>query len=296
MSQTESIDFYNALLLILPNRQGFDIQTVTNFAGAYNLKRQFAIKAGQEILHNYAEVVRTHHVQKRPFFDPDGFDFLDPSVQLAYWVDSLLHNCRGALETLGQIVNYVYELGLKKDFKEKGKKKSVSFRNVVDASKAAEAVGIHGILMDIHDDAWFTIINELRNRSYHVVLNTFVPKVGLGTPSLRYTIRFPIDPTKGNLTHRTLDSFLYAGFTFKMASMELAEFANFIIVRLVEYLSQVDAVIVSDCIEISEGRPPQSESTRPTLKISWMKLHSWRNLMDVNDQPFGQIESDDDQE
>jgi hypothetical protein len=287
MNQTQPIDFYGALFRILEKRQGFDAEAVTGFASAYNLKRQFALQAGLSIIGNYAAVIKTRHVLKRPFYDPEEFDFFDPLVQLAYWVDSLLHNCRGALETLGHIVNFVYRLGLRE--------RDVTFVRSLEASETA-AVGVHKILRSIYDDAWFTIVNRLRNRSYHGVVNTFVPKVRYGTPALRYTIRFPIDPTQGNLTHRTLDDFLDAGYTFKMASMELAEFSNFIVVRLEEYLSQIDAVIMGDCSDISEDRPPRSESTRPELRIPWMELRSWRNLIDVRDQPFGQIETDGDLE
>lgn len=283
MKQTESLSIHDALQLILDKRDS-DIQTVTDFAGAYNLKRRFALKAREEIFSNYAEVIRANHVQKNPFIDSGIFDFTEPNIQLAYWIDSLLHNCRGSLETLAQIVNYVYELNLSKNFGEKGKSKLVSFYNVIKASEGKTGVaGIHSILWDIQNDAWFTIINKLRNRSYHVVLNGFIPKIRFGSPLLQYNIRFPIDPSEGNLNHETLDLFLEAGYKFEMASMDLAELTNFIAIRLDEYLSQVDAVIIDDCKVISENKPPKSDSNIPRLKISYMKLHSWRNLIDADE-------------
>lgn len=287
MNSKNSMELYKALELILQKRQGYDIQRITDFAGGYNLKRQFALQARQLILHNYASIVRSQYVPNKPFYDQEDFNFEDPIIQLAYWIDSLLHNCRGALETLGHIVNYVYQLGLKES--------DVTFFTSLKLSKVKEA-SIYQILNDINNDDWFTIVNKLRNRSYHIVLNTFVPKIRYGTPTLLYTIRFPVNHSKSNLTHETLNSFLNAGFNIRMASMELAEFANFITVRLEEYLSQVDTVIYEDCMDISNSRSLRSKSTPPKLKISWMKLHSWRNIIEVDNQVFGKIGRDDDLE
>lgn len=279
MNPQQSID--GALKLIHPKRQSFDIITVTDFAGAYNLKRRFAIQAGTSILFNYANVIRNRSM-KNPLSIQDDFNFMDPGVQLAYWIDSLLHNCRGALETLGHIINYVYRLGIDE--------KDVSFFKSLKKSIKEDA-GIHSILSDISIDAWFTIINRLRNRSYHTVLNTFVPKVGYGAPNLQFTIRFPINPTEGNLTHET--PILYK---CKMARMELAEFANFITVRLEEYLSQVDSIIIDDCIDISNGLSPRSKSNPPKLEISHMKLYSWRSLIDIDDMVHSNVGEEEDLE
>ena len=268
----EFIDLYDSLFLVLPERGRFEPILVGDIANAYNLKRQFALKAGELILGSYADVVERQHIPKRPFHDPTDFDFWDPVVQLAYWTDSLLHNCRGALETLGHILNYVYDLGLKE--------KEVAFYRVCNAAQDL-AVGIRGILSDIQNDDWFRMVNSLRNRSYHVVVNTFTPRFVLGSPaSVRYDIHFPVDRSKSNM--RAFES-LEEELNITEAKMELAEFSHFLTFRLQEYLSQVDGVIANDCLDIAEGRTARSESALPRLVISGMNLRSWSPVVQVSD-------------
>jgi len=287
MSNFGSINLYNKLCLIIDKRKKFNLGNIIDFASAYNLKRNFVIKASSEILDNYSKTISRNHIPKSPLYDPNGFDFEDPITQVTYWIDSLLHNCRGALETLSQIVNYVYQLGLKLT--------DVNFNKIIEHLEST-SIGITHILKDIQSDAWFKIITKLRNRAYHEVINTFVPKIGIGGKNpVRYTIRFPINPIEGNLSHENLELFLAFG-KCKMASMELHEFTNFIVVRLEEYLTQIDSVISEDCIDISENRIPRSNSIFPRLSISLMKLNSWRNLFNVDDLHFPSQENDNDLE
>jgi hypothetical protein len=277
MENGNDVTLHEALRLILDKRQSTDIEALTFFNGAYYLKRQYAIKAGELILKNYAELIRNPHAITNPFSHFDVFDFSNPEVQMAYWLDSLFHNCRGSLETLSHIINYVYDLKMAES--------KVSFHKMLGKSQEC-GVGIYPILNDIQKDAWFTIINKLRNRSYHVVLNSAYPKITYGQSNVERCIRFPINPAQGNLTHDTLESFIKAGFVFESAKMEIGEFTNFVTFRLEEYLSQVDAALIQDCIDISEGKKPRSNTQPPRLKIKWMKLRSWRNVTEMKDFPW----------
>jgi len=277
-----------ALEAIRSRRLKFTEEAITSYASAYNLKRQFAAHAGVFVIHLYDILTTNEHMPPKAFYDPDTFEFSDPYFQMAYWLDSMLHNCRGSLETLGHLINLVYDLGLKES--------DVTFAKALRRSSQSGHTGVARLLGDIREDAWFMMINELRNRSYHVVLSTFVPTVHVGgTVTRTFSIRFPIDPTKHNMTHNSpLEPFIALLGKPSSASMEIGEFARFIIARLEQYLAQVDELLVRDCDDISSDNPPRSNSAAPRLVIPWMKLDSWRNLFDVKDSAFGPIDDSED--
>lgn len=266
---------YDALCLINSVRANYDARSVVNLAGAYSLKRQFALKAGEEIARNYGDIIMNDTLQHNPFSNREAFEFDDPHTQLAFWVDVLLHNCRGSLETLGAILDYVYDFRIKQ----------TSFYESLKKSQLKD-IGIRNLLDDIRSDFWFEIINQLRNKSYHVMLNTFVPKIGLGIAKLRFTIYFVVkSPLAGNLSHSSVWPFLISPDIPSVCSLELGEFSEFIIARLEQYLDQVDRALIQDCIDISGGRTLRSKSLYPGLIIPGMKLPSWRVHIDPNELP-----------
>ncbi|MEZ5045030.1 MAG: Cthe_2314 family HEPN domain-containing protein [Saprospiraceae bacterium] len=282
MEKNYQNELYDSLIKIRNKRADYDFYLLNDLATAYNLKRKFSFQAGLKIYLNYKYIVETGHRQKKPHFDLNEFKFENPTTQLPFWVDVLLHNCRGSLETLAHLINYTYDLKIKQS--------KVTFYRVLNESKE-KAKGIHQLLLDIYNDAWFTIITKLRNKSYHIVVNTFVPKIGIGKATT-YSIRFPIDPLKGNLSHNSsLFVHMAAGANFDMASLELDEFSGFLHMRLEEYLGQVDKVLIEDCSDIAKEITPRSINKQPRLTIQLVNFRSWRNISDWY-VPFGNTKDD----
>ena len=265
-----------ALEKILPDRKKTSLVKLREYVRAYTYKQHFSYVAGNTIQHYYNIIKEKEHIPNMNTFEPIDINFSDEYIQIAYWTDSLLHNCRGALETLSHIINYVYELGFSEN-----KITFLKVKNKVNEKK----FGISNLLKGIHEDMWFQIINQLRNKSYHRVINTFDPSnhIASNTP-LRYHIRFNVDPESGNMSHRVSPSnWKNAGFQCHSVRMEVDEFAKFISLRLYEYLEQVDLILIEDSLRASEHNTFRKDSEDINLKISYMDLPSWRVVYSVDE-------------
>jgi hypothetical protein len=274
MADIHNSNLRQPMEMVLPFRNNYRMSDVIEMSNAYNLRIQFALQSGLSIISSYAEIIRKHNdlppVSRN---DPGSFDFKHPDIQLAFWIDAMLHNCRGSLCTLSHIVNYVYSLNIPQ--------KDVEFVRSLKESQS-QAQGIHNILKQLYFDDWFSIVSRLSNRSYQKSLNLLTPKISLGNIPLRYNIHFPVNTSRGNLTNQHNYS-IQKGTEYSDASMELDEFTLFITRRLKEYLIQIENIISNDCIDISEGKHPRSDSDIPNLQIPVMEFLSWRIWVSTDD-------------
>jgi hypothetical protein len=261
-----------SLGLILNKRPSMYQKKMVSLYESYELYRKNARNAGVHVFNNNKITMIEPMTSKDIFIHNASLKNENQESQLFFWLDSLFHNCTGSLEALSHILNYVYDLKFEED--------KVCFKVVAEQAER-EKVGIYKVLNDIRNDLWFTLVTNLGNPSSHGVPYSIDFKFSKDKNYSEGVIEFPIDPTQGNLSHKTLKLFLNAGYTFKRASMDIDEFTNFVMYRLEEYLSQVDDIMINDCIDISKGRSPRSNENPPTLHISGRELKSWRNITEI---------------